>query len=109
MTLETRIRIERQIARRTIKEALALGYTLGVYDGEETTLEYSADASKVLAAMLTTDDDHLLFYRNGVRIGWVRFVYGNDGYDVICDYTTNLEEVMEKVNVLTDKLEERYA
>jgi hypothetical protein len=109
MTLETRKRLERQIARATIKEALAAGYTLGVFDCEEITLENCADARKVFAAMFTTDDDKLLFYRDGKRVGWVWFVYGNSGHDVVCDYTTNLDAVLEPINKLSDKLAERYA
>jgi len=109
MNIETRKRLERQIARHTIKAALAAGYTLGVYDCEEITLENCADAGKVFDAMFTTDDDKLLFYRDGQRIGWVWFVYGNDGYDVISDYTTNLDAVMDPINVYTDKLAERHS
>jgi hypothetical protein len=37
--------------------------------------------------------------------GWVRFIYGNDGWDVINDYTTNLEPVIAGVNALAEKME----
>ncbi len=40
-----------------------------------------------------------------MQIGWVRFIYGNDGWDVISDYTTNLEPVMKLVQPLIDRLE----
>ena len=38
-------------------------------------------------------------------LGWVWFVYGNDGYDVISDYTANekIEALMVNVNKLADK------
>lgn len=38
-------------------------------------------------------------------IGWVRFVYGNDGHDVISDYTTNLESVLEPINAYAESLD----
>jgi hypothetical protein len=34
--------------------------------------------------------------------GWVRFVYGNDGWDVVSDYTTNLEPHMKNADKLAD-------
>jgi hypothetical protein len=109
MTVEARQRIERRIARRTIKEAIAAGYKLGVHNGEELVIRDSTNVPKILAEMFTTDEEHLFFYNaEGKRVGWVFFVYGNDGWDVICDYTTNLEDVMERVQVLSDKLCERY-
>ena len=37
--------------------------------------------------------------------GWVRFVFGNSGYDVINDYSTNLEKFLKPVFEIADKLE----
>jgi hypothetical protein len=34
----------------------------------------------------------------------VRFVYGNDGYDVINDYTVDLEDVLKSVNEYADRM-----
>ena len=28
---------------------------------------------------------------------WVWFVYGNDGWDVVCDYTINLESIIDPI------------
>jgi hypothetical protein len=109
MTNERRMKIERQIAKRTIKEAFADGYKLGVFDGEELTLADCADASKVFAAMFTTDEDWLRFYRDGKHVATVYFVYGNDGYDVIADYHVSLDSLMARVQILADKLEDKYA
>ena len=59
--------------------------------------------------MFTTDEDKLLFYKQedigtvNALYGWVFFVYGNDGYDVVNDYTINLESVMKEANELADK------
>lgn len=101
-----RIRIETRIAKSAIAELLSAGYTLGVYDGEETTIKQSTDKQAVLDALQTTDDDYLLVYKAGEskRCGWVRFVYGNDGWDVISDYTVNLEDALTETNKLADTL-----
>jgi len=116
-----RQRVERSIARRVILDALRAGYTLSVFDGEEVTLKHSSKAKDILAAMMTTDIDHLLFHKadtgpvepqgfgriSGVDSGWVMFVYGNDGWDVVSDYTTNLEDVLKGANNLADRYSER--
>jgi hypothetical protein len=108
MSVKMRQMVEREIAQQFIKDALAAGYTLEVNDGEENTYK-GTDADAILAAMFTTDEDYLFLYlpalanRSGKADGWVRFIYGNDGWDVICDYTTNLEHLMNNVNAISDK------
>jgi hypothetical protein len=92
--IQARIRTEQRIAEQTVDALLAAGYTLGVYDGEEMTVENSNDKQAILGAMFSTDEDYLYAFVNASRWGWVRFVYGNDGWDVICDYTVNLEPVV---------------
>jgi hypothetical protein len=38
--------------------------------------------------------------------GWVRFIYGNDGWDVMNDYSTVLEPYLIKTNALIDEMQE---
>jgi len=96
--------IERTIARRVIMDALKAGYTLSVNDGEEVTVRESVDGKAVLAALMTTDEDYLILHKDG-KAGWVRFVYGNDGWDVINDYTVSIEPVLAGAEILAEKLE----
>jgi hypothetical protein len=105
-----RMRIERRIVKATIKEALAAGYEVTVCDGEEFPLQRSTDAAAILKAMFSTDEDGLWLYKPGAekRDGLVYFVYGNDGWDVINDYTVTLEGMLKPVQVLCDQLEARY-
>jgi len=103
MTVAMRQEIERKIVTQIITDALAKGYTLGVNDGEEITLERCNDPETILKALFTTDDDWLLVYAaDGKRIGWVRLIYGNDGYDVVNDHTTNLADIMTEADKLSD-------
>lgn len=96
--------VERKIARKLIKDALVAGYSLGVNNGgDEDEIGSSTDAKAVLNAMFATDQDHLIFYRDNKRIGWALFVYGNDGWDVISDYTTNLEAVMAGAQKISEQ------
>lgn len=104
-----RIAIEGEIATKTIDALLDAGYFIDVFDCEEFTLKRSRDKKAILKAMFTTEDDRLYVRKSdkagaeGDRIGWVWFVYGNSGSDVICDYTTNLEPIMGPVNEWVEK------
>ncbi|RWI35531.1 hypothetical protein [Mesorhizobium sp.] len=108
--MKSRQEIERQIAERLVKDILAAGYALSVYDGEETTLKRSTDATAVLKAMFTTDEDYLMVHDiadgDGFQeknFGYVWLIYGN-GHDVISDCTTNLETVMQGATALAERL-----
>lgn len=106
---------ENKIMRRTIRDLLAAGYLLSVNDGEEITVHQSINARQVFAAMRTTDEDSLIAYAthspDGIlhaepkRRGAVQFIYGNDGPDVICDYSMSLESTMEGVNAYAASLD----
>jgi hypothetical protein len=108
--IERRQNLERRILRQVIADALRLGYVLTVHDGEEVTLRRSADAAAVMAALMTTDEDYLHLHKfdaSGAQAehGWVRLVYGNDGWDVICDYSVNIEAAVAGASALAEKLE----
>ncbi len=103
------ISVETQIIKATIAALLDENYQIAVNDGEDITLAKTRNASAVLAAMRTTDEDYLLVYLQGYgtrRYGWVRFIYGNGETEVINDYTVNLEPVMAKITALIDEYEE---
>lgn len=91
--------MEEAIVRLFIKTALAAGYTLTVNNGgDEDEIEVSTDEQAIIDVMREAGEDiAYLFKLDNVakHVGWVQFVYGNDGYDVICDYTTNLEELLK--------------
>ena len=89
--------IERKICKRLVETLLNEGYGVGVNDGEETTVKNSLDVMEVMNAIQTTDEDYILVYRAGKRIGWVRMIWSN-GAEVLSGYTTNLEDVLKPVN-----------
>lgn len=109
-----RMVVEQEIAAMTVDALLAAGYLLNVRNGGDTP-ELSApttDRQAVLDIMFATDDEFLVTFKPGRDLtiddrpdGWVRFVYGNDGYDLISDYTTNLEAVLAPVNAFTHTLD----
>lgn len=106
-----RCEIEKRIAERFITDALAAGYEVAVYDGQELFGPYKHTA-EVLDRMFSVDDEQLIVYsRLGpdiFRRGWVRFIYGNSGYDVIADSSANetTEGLLEGATKLADEFDD---
>lgn len=97
-------KMEREIIKAAIKGLLDAGYKISVFDSEETVLEPTSDGDAVFAELYATDCEYLITHRqDGQACGHVFLVYGNDGYDVISDYTTNLEVALKAANELGEK------
>lgn len=94
--------VERQIIRRLVLDAFSAGYLISVDNGEEE-FTIMDRVKPVLDACFSVDEEHLHFYKDGRKVGWVFLVYGNSGYDVISDYSTNLEPIMAGADRLTEK------
>jgi hypothetical protein len=95
--------VETKIASALIDDGIAAGYTISVYDGEETVLTHSTDKEAILSAMFSTDEDILIFAKHNKRVGYVNFVYGNSGWDVIADYSVKLEHLMANADRISDE------
>ncbi len=105
MSAKMRQRVERSIAKKVILDGIAAGYAINVNNGGDID-ELAAPSVKIkeiLAVMFATDDERLLFYKKEKYIGWVWLIYGNSGWDVVSDYTTNLREIMKGASELADK------
>ena len=103
LTIAQRQEIEIAIIRQIFKDAVANGYSLGIFDGEE---EFQPTTNKKLFEenIFNTDKDYIYIFKDNKQIGWIRLVYGNDGWDVISDYSTNLEEtLLTNTLALTEK------
>lgn len=98
-----RIEIENDIVTRTVDALLKAGYALQIHEDESRPARPTRDRAEILAELQETDDD-LLVAELGGRQPWVRFVYGNDGHDVICDYATSLEDVLAPINTYAESL-----
>lgn len=111
MNTKERIKIEEQITRELLLTANdagwgCIGYDYG--DGFESDTDYES----IVSMCLNVDDLYLIFASpDKTKKAWVRLVYGNDGYDLVSDYTctSGFEQlVMDKVNAYTEKIEERF-
>jgi len=117
MNLETRIKIEKRVARLFLKTAIKAGYLVRVHDGDDWACARTDKVSVALEAMFSTDEDRVYVYEKVndetaeklfKRLGHAYFIYGNDGYDVISDYSVSLEHIVRPVTDYCDKQEKIY-
>lgn len=99
-----RASLELRIVHKVINDAKETGYKLEINEYEKDEYEQYKDWG-IVGMLFNLDDAHLLFSKDGKSCGWVRFVFGNDGYDVISDYTINLEDFLKGANALANELE----
>lgn len=105
-----RIAVEQDIVTRTVDALLAMGYALQTDMREDPRPEQpTKNRASILAELMQVDDEFLGVFYPHITVdtrpdAWVRFVYGNDGWDVISDYTTNLELVLAPINEYADSL-----
>lgn len=104
MNPSIRMGIEQKIIRRAVTDILGKGYKVSLYDGGEFTVKRSTDLNLILNAIQTTDRDMLKVYDGDALIGTIILIYGNDGHDVIADYSLSLEEVLKGASLLADEL-----
>jgi len=90
--------IELQIVNKLIEEAEKHNYTLQIsgvalddYDGDFKTAAFDLD--ECFVDVISADQKAL---------GAIKLVFGNDGYDVIADYTISLETFLTPVNELAN-------
>jgi len=121
MSVKMRQEVERKIVGQFVRDALAAGYRLAVslergYDAPDCLLG-SVDYDKIMDEAFAGDDCHI-FIQPGdgptvdgdgriVSDGWVYAVMGNDGWDVISDYSAN--ELTEAMLVEANKISDHYA
>jgi hypothetical protein len=104
MNLENRKRVEREIVTAVLQSAVARGCTFKIDNGgDDDEIIPTEGVEKTLEEMFATDQETLYIVKDGKEIGSVLFVYGNDGWDVIADYTTNLEDMLHDANNISDK------
>ncbi len=99
-------KMEKAVVSAIVKSALKLGYTVSVWEGGDWALKPSIEYKKIMEACFSTDEDVLVFRNSdSVKVGSVLLVYGNSGYDVICDYSESLESMLGKANEVAGRLE----
>ena len=102
-SVKRRQRVEQRIASRAVSALLDAGFTLAVAQGDERPEPATRSKARIMRELGECDDDRLMVYKpdnlpplnatgnEHPADGWIHFVYGNDGWDVMSDYTTSLE------------------
>ena len=102
---------EDKIVRQVITDLLAAGYELNLENGGEgrELPEFTTDFDTIYREMKATDEDYLLArIPKSPKVAFVRFVYGNDGHDVINDYNVSLADALKPSLYLSDRLMGEY-
>lgn len=99
-------------SRGTVDALLQAGYWLRTDEHDDPRPEQpTQDRDAIVKEIAEVDDEFLAVWFEAPSAedrrpnAWVRFVYGNDGWDVICDYTTNLETVLQPIIDYADTLQ----
>lgn len=92
-----RLTVEADIVTRVVDALLAADYALGTDAEGESEKPPTRDRAEILTRLKEVDDERLTAYDGSTSPQWVRFVYGNSGYDVISDYTIGLGGVLTPV------------
>ena len=94
MNVQQRQAIERKIVEQVIDAAFDQSYTIRIDNGgEEDEMIICRTPDDAKANIMQTDEEYLHFFKwdfdesKWVGHGWVWCVYGNDGWDVIADYS----------------------
>lgn len=105
--LQRRIKLEQRIVKSLISELLTQGFALSVYDGEEHHA-ITTNRQDVINAIMETDEDVLHVYEStnplAKHLGFILLVYGNDGWDVMSDWTVALDAYIPKTLALVEKV-----
>lgn len=103
MNHEFRINLERRIIRKYLKTLVNAGYKLKVFDGGEY-FPWTIKADEALEQVRAVDDATVYAQARGKEYA-LRFIQGNDPWEVLNDYSVALEGLLDPI---TDFYEERY-
>jgi hypothetical protein len=111
--------MERDIIRTIIEDAFESGCSIVIDNGEDKSERFTMNllhntkaecVDEVMNEINQTDEEYLIFYYGGSKIGWVQLVYVNTGFDVVCDHTasTEMERLLSRAMALAYKFAEEF-
>jgi hypothetical protein len=114
MPLPTIAQMDRAIVEQLVNDLINAGLSITLENvTDETTPDWitTDDRDLVLANLGHKDDDTIRAYDKGRYVGLFYLVYGNDGYDVLADYTSTeeVERLLTTVNLMSEEYQERIA
>lgn len=111
MSVKMRQLVEKEIVTEVAASLIRAGFHISVDNGEDKPTPATRNLGRILEALFLTDEDFLIVYTpdNLTRKGWVRLIYGNDGPDVINDYSVTLESYIGEAGTPVQNLIDKYA
>jgi hypothetical protein len=90
--VDARIKIERDVVLHLIRTMEKHGWHAGkVWNGEEDVV--CTTEEEVISAAFAVDECSIYFYNTkSMRAHSAFLVFGNDGWDVICDYSYSVDD-----------------
>jgi hypothetical protein len=106
-----RQRIQRRIILRIVSDALAGGYSISVQADGDTLVSCSTDRLAIMSTASRYSPDSLLIHSadDEADPGRVEFDYANEPWDVINDFSCNIEDAVRGAKAAARTLEEIYA
>lgn len=99
-----RIATEKKIVKALVKCLLEKGYLLSVRD-DHTILKFSNNAKLIYAATEDLEECVINVYSHEKHEGSIILVFGNNGWDVIANYSSCLEDDIKPTLELAKSLE----
>ena len=99
--------MEMWIVRKLLETIIAEGCAVSVDDGgDELVITDSQDMDELMPAIFAVESATLIVRHNCTFLGEVALVMGNDGYDVINDNHTRLNDLLLPAERLATQLED---
>jgi hypothetical protein len=89
--------IEKAITKRIVETALDQGYLVGAAADDSADIEPTDNLADILNAAFSYDCVDLLIHSKD-EDGFIALNFFNDGLDIVTDYSTNIESLIEKIS-----------
>ena len=114
MSLPTPREMETEIVEQLVNDLLDAGLDLTIANNiDENGPDWitTNDRDLVLSNLGHVEDETIQAHDKGRYVGMFYLVYGNDGYDVLADYTATeeVERLLTTVNLMSEEYQERIA
>ena len=90
-------RIDREIATKLVDGLLAGGYTITCdLLEDEPEFERSTDREGILDYLWQVETAQLAVHK-GKKRGWLSLIFGENGWDLVADYSVDLERIVDPI------------
>ncbi len=102
--------LERRITDEIVKALFAKDMVVRIHDGEDYCTKRTTDPVAVQEAVQSTDEDTIFVYivEEKQPIGSISLVYGNDGYDVVSDWSGRNDAYYQLLSSVIEPIVEKY-